>query len=684
MDSIHSDNQTIKNDISFVRNRMPALEDGVDALQQNQHHRKHDEMMEWISSTNFPAQQSDLIGRIQEGTGQWFLKSPEFAKWLRTPIDSLYCPGIPGAGKTMIAAIAIDYLSKNVQSEAIGVAFVYCNYKAQADQTVASLLAAILKQLAIVRGQPSTPEPVSSLYENHARRNTKPSLEEIFSALRSVVRNYSSVYLVLDALDECSYQDGTRSRLLTKFHDLQREADLRIMITSRFTHDVEKKFKFTTRLEVRANDMDVKRFVEGQIYRLPSCVQRDKALQNFVQDKIVQAADGMLVICVPFTILVAQNYIRFLLARLHIDSLQDKRTKSKVQSTLEQFPKGSESLDKAYEDAIKRIEAQLPEDSALGKMVLSWITFSRRPLTPGELCHALSVEVGQKELDYDNILDVDDILSVCAGLVVLDEQSNIIRLVHYTTQEYFQRTRESWNPTAQKEITVTCLTYLSFNTFRGGSCPSDAKLETRLEQYTFLKYAAQHWGQHAQTVQEQVSELASIFLQNYDLISCVVQIMTVSKSRLEGWSQLFPKHTTGLHLTARLGLQHLSQNLLSKSKEIILADSRDSGGRTTLSWAAEHGHEAVVKQLLERDDVDAGSTDRLGRTPLSLAARNGHEAVVKLLIERNDVDADSKDLSSRTALLWAARKGHEAVLKLLVERDDVDANLKDENSRTLL
>ncbi|KFZ00714.1 hypothetical protein V500_00962, partial [Pseudogymnoascus sp. VKM F-4518 (FW-2643)] len=66
-------------------------------------------------------------------------------------------------------------------------------------------------------------------------------------------------------------------------------------------------------------------------------------------------------------------------------------------------------------------------------------------------------------------------------------------------------------------------------------------------------------------------------------------------------------------------------------------------GRTALSWAAEKGDEAVVKLLVERDDVVADSKDKDGRTALSWAAESGHEAVVKLLVERDDVVADSKD-----------------------------------------
>ncbi|OBT82165.1 hypothetical protein VE02_10024 [Pseudogymnoascus sp. 03VT05] len=94
----------------------------------------------------------------------------------------------------------------------------------------------------------------------------------------------------------------------------------------------------------------------------------------------------------------------------------------------------------------------------------------------------------------------------------------------------------------------------------------------------------------------------------------------------------------------------------------------DEGGRTPLCWAAERGHEAVVKLLVEREDVVADSKDEDGRTPLCYAAERGNEAVVKLLVEREDVVADSKDEGGRTLLCWAAESGHEAVVKLLVER----------------
>jgi len=114
---------------------------------------------------------------------------------------------------------------------------------------------------------------------------------------------------------------------------------------------------------------------------------------------------------------------------------------------------------------MRRIDSQLTEQKQLAKQVLTWISFATRPLTTTELQHALGVEVGHTELDKENIPDLKDIVSACAGLVTVDRESNIIRLVHYTTQEYFQRTQNYWFPCANKEIATVCVTYLSFKTF---------------------------------------------------------------------------------------------------------------------------------------------------------------------------------------------------------------------------
>lgn len=265
------------------------MQSDLHTLRGSQDRAQYEELISWISQTDFPAQQSDVINRRQEGTGQWFLDAPELAKWHSQPKSTLFCPGIPGAGKTMIAAIAIDYLLRSVQNNSIGVAFVYCNYKAQGEQDTANLLAAILKQFLQVR--PLAAEHVQELRKKHADRGTKPSADEVFGALQSVLTEFPTAHIVIDALDECS--DSTRYQFLAKLQTLQAGTDLRLIVTSRFIPDIVDKFKEAIKLEVRASDKDVRRYIAGQIHRLPKCIQRDPALQDIVQDKIVEAVEGM-------------------------------------------------------------------------------------------------------------------------------------------------------------------------------------------------------------------------------------------------------------------------------------------------------------------------------------------------------------------------------------------------------
>ncbi|KAF2786671.1 hypothetical protein K505DRAFT_201266, partial [Melanomma pulvis-pyrius CBS 109.77] len=159
--------------------------------------------------------------------------------------------------------------------------------------------------------------------------------------------------------------------------------------------------------------------------------------------------------------------------------------KQQVMKTLD----NSSTLHKAYEETLQRIEHQPDDDRALAKKVLSWLLFAKRPLTIAEICCALAVEPGETELNPDDVPDLEDLVSVCAGLVVIEHESGIIRLVHHSTQDFFEINGQ-WLPSAELDITSTCLTYLLFDTFRHGSCSTNKELEERLQQNVFLNYAA--------------------------------------------------------------------------------------------------------------------------------------------------------------------------------------------------
>jgi Cdc6-like AAA superfamily ATPase len=335
LDGIYDNSEEIKIDLAVVRSQIPAIQDSVgavqdsvgvvqkcvdavqdsvDAVQQEQDRKKNQLLVEWISSANYSSQQSDFISRREPGTGQWFLDTAEFNKWLVEPSQTLFCPGIPGAGKTMVSAITVDHLH-NVRDSSLGdvlavkmvntrhsdlhgVAQIFCNYKTQSEQNTTSLLSAILKQL--VQAKPSAAKAANILYERHCDRGTRPSVDEIFATLKTTMMSFWTVYVVIDALDECTDRDRTRSQLLGKLFDLQQDFDVRLMFTSRANTDIVSQFKSSLTLEIRASPADVKRYVRGQINRLPKCVQRDEKLQGEVEDKIGEAVDGMLVIPARF------------------------------------------------------------------------------------------------------------------------------------------------------------------------------------------------------------------------------------------------------------------------------------------------------------------------------------------------------------------------------------------------
>jgi ankyrin repeat protein len=393
---------------------------------------------------------------------------------------------------------------------------------------------------------------------------------------------------------------------------------------------------------------------------------------------------------------------------------------------------------------MERIKDQLTDAADLAKQVLSWITRAKRPLTTSELQHALAVEAGELEFDKENLTQIEYMISVCAGLVTIDQESRIIRLVHYTTQEYFERTHMIWFPDAEVIVAETCVTYLSFDEFENGFCSTDKDFEARLLLNPLYDYAARNWGYHAQAAPVEVKELVLAFLESGAKISASGQAAMVSRGS-PGYSQRVPRQITGLHLAAYFGLAEVVMTLLMNGHKPNLKDSyeqtplllaaangydvvvslllasdgidvnsEDKHGRTPVSWAAEKGQEAVVKQLLMKDGIDSNSKDRYDQTPLTWAKANGHATVVNLLAAKGhggstlkntsqgpallsraakdgnttavqmflrDIHPNFKDESGRTPLSWAAEKGHEAVVKLLLAADNVDVNLKDEYER---
>lgn len=234
-------------------------------------------------------QQSDLLGRRQEGTGEWLLASEEYKHWLRTPQATLFCPGIPGAGKTICSAILVDDLITRFEDKPdVGIAYIYCNFNRQDEQKAQDLLSSLLKQLSQKRA--SVPDAVNDLYKRYKTASTRPRFDEISKALRSVVSTYSDVFIVVDAIDEC--ESTCLSRVLGEIMKIHASGGVNVFATSR-PMEINNLFKRGAVLEIQAHEDDVRRFLDGNMFRLPGFVSRNAALQEEIMTVISCHVQGM-------------------------------------------------------------------------------------------------------------------------------------------------------------------------------------------------------------------------------------------------------------------------------------------------------------------------------------------------------------------------------------------------------
>jgi len=270
--------------------------DNVVKLVQHQEDQGRRTVLDWITPIDYAPQQNDFIARRQEGTGRWLLDSVKFQTWLETNKQTLFCLGIPGAGKTILTSIVIEELTTRFSNDpTIGIAYIYCNFRRRDEQKIDDLLANLLKQLA--ECQPSQLGCVKDLYDQHKTKRTRPSLEEILRTLQFVAAMYSRVFIIIDALDECQVSDSCRTRFLTEIFAFQAKCGANIFATSRSIPEIITKFNDSTSIEIRARDEDVRKYLDSHISQSESTIL--KAHREEIKTKITKAVGGMYV---PFYI----------------------------------------------------------------------------------------------------------------------------------------------------------------------------------------------------------------------------------------------------------------------------------------------------------------------------------------------------------------------------------------------
>jgi ankyrin repeat protein len=349
-------------------------------------------------------------------------------------------------------------------------------------------------------------------------------------------------------------------------------------------------------------------------------------------------------------------------------SLKDLATAAEIRHAINNLRQGSDSYQSAYETAIQRIQGQSVSRTKLANKVLAWIVYAKRVLTASELRLALGVEIGKRHLDYDSCPDVDMMVSVCAGLVTIDESADTIRLVHYTAQTFFDNVKSTLFPSAEKEIVRVCTAYLSLKIFakyqHGDGYQSDSASESELdgeppEQHffnlnqlvnyndgatyrfvhsrgTFYKYAAQYWGVHARETPD-AHEDVMIFLSRGSYITRAYEA-AADFCGYEYWKSALIS-VDGLHLAAIFGLEQAVEEILRErlsNPDVIINIEPSEHRRTSRRSSAVQNYPDTVKMLLDSGTtLNSVSLDEekkyKGTTALSVASEKGFEVAVNML-----------------------------------------------------
>ena len=173
----------------------------------------------------------------------------------------------------------------------VAVAHLYFNYRDQDDQTTEKSIASLLKQLAVA--DHGTLKPILELYRKLKSQDRRPQLQDLEQIFRLACQNVSRVFVVVDALDECSVK--YRKRFLQSLSTLQSSRSMSVLLTSRSYDDyVNELFGSCPRIKIQARDSDLRNYISNEIEEHYGQDIIDQ-LRETIVERVVQSAHNMYV-----------------------------------------------------------------------------------------------------------------------------------------------------------------------------------------------------------------------------------------------------------------------------------------------------------------------------------------------------------------------------------------------------
>ena len=625
---------------------------------------EYQEFLRQLSKLDFTAKQKESYSKRHAKTGQWLLESPDFQTWQQSTVGGssvLWCPGNPGAGKTIITSIAVNHIIESINGRRDAVVYIYCDYANKETRSIGNLLGSMVRQLIM---QTSHAEIVSELraFLGQIAKNRNMTEDELSSWTENLSRNFDVVYIFIDALDEIP--EMSRDSLLTRLQQLS-SGNIRIFLTGRPHIEVEAIIPQAVTAEIAAIDWDITNYLKSKIEeskRLVRIAAKDPELKQQILDKIVIQADGL-----------------FLLARLQLESLSNQTSIRGVRSALERLPT---TFPPMYDQTIERIRCQPPGHTEVALQVLQVVFGATRPLEADEVRHALATQPWGAELDFEALIDDVDLLSVTAGLVITyhddDHHQKLFRLVHYTLQQYLETNQDVLFPDLAIFMATRCVSYLSFAEFEGGQCTTEEMYKNRKADFCFLKYAAFNWAHHLREVQLEIMEQSIAFLQDSMKTSAWLQCFEDLSGWDKGLSSSKDLPLDALFVAAHFDLSEIFMRLIP-SRDI---NTRNKRGETPLLRAVDvRPWQKGESSALDMSDQLQQPHNRRESFYSRLFGEN--QCAIVLVILNCDADINARDPLGRTALFRAVRNENLGVISLLLDRG-ADTNVRSDDGYSLL
>ena len=654
-------------------------------------------------------QREYLVQSTATDTCTWLLDHKKYTTWLARPHTLLWIAGKPGAGKSTLIRYALQKVSCSEDAVA---SFFFYGRGSDLQKSSYGLFRSLLHQLL-----DQIPEMMSEfilLYKK--KRDTKQKSGSDCEWYERELRDFLEKWILstsrerpiqvyVDALDEGG--EDVAVKLVQYFEELigrlsSTSAGFKVCFSCRH-HPVLAPANVLKICVEDENDQDIAIYVRQSLMKhyFSDPVEAQKLEQD-----IVRRASGVFQWVVLIIPIIAK-------------SKKEGASSKKISQEIEKTPR---ELNDFYEQILCRIG-----DQKRGAQLMQWICFALRPLSLEELRYAMVVDITndfasledcQGSVDFaENDEQMEKTVnSLSGGLAetVNLQSRRTVRFIHQSVKDYLtggglqkldtsffhdvnHYLSQSHLPTldtsfagnlvglAHFRISRSCVKYLTLEEVvdeikRITGYPRESRSldwEGTINCFPFLDYTVK-WVSHAEIVEKlQIPQSDLLHLSRWpsgDLIGSI---------RVDYYGKRRAPWRTLLSNASEFGLVSVIKAMLISDVSFD-CNERDCYDHTPLSWAAQNGHEAVVKLLIDHLEVQKDSRDEGGESSLLWAAKKGHEAVVQLLIDQPDVEKDSRNTWGQSSLSLAAEYGHEAVVKLLIDHPDVQKNSRDKYGRTPL